>query len=292
MTRIPNLLSSAALSSLLVFGAACGGGDATGSATAQPISLTELDGLLDLGATRIEVTLVPGTLDAEELHAEAEDDDEKIESAVSSIDAVAGTLTLELGGLVISYDAGTRFRTPSDSDVERASWESAVSAGTFVEIRRDVPAVPQAPLDASFLALDLRIADETDEPSIEMLIGADSLEVVTTSSGVLHVLGLQITINAATELYDNNGSSSPDSDDEFESTVASVDVAAGTLTLTSGAIVDTTTVAFDAEGDLFSLQEVADAVAAGTAPVRAEGEGTANAAGMVVATELKVEVDD
>lgn len=286
--RIPQ---TALLLSLLTLATACGGEGSSRYASAQPISLAELDGSLAAGPMLVEIELLPGTLDAREIHSEIGEDDEKIESTVASIDAAAGTLTLDLGGLVIAYDDSTRFRTESDSDVPRGSWEAAVSAGTFVEIRRDRVAVAQSALDASFSAADLRIADEVDEPTLELVIDQDNLEVTGESTAILHLLGLDIAISSSTELFEGEGSGSDPASDQFEDTVTSVDVPAGTLTLASGTVVDTTGVTFDPEGDLFALQAVADAVAA-SAPVRAEGRGSAGPNGVVTATSLKVEVDD
>lgn len=289
--RIPRT-PFAAISILLA--AACGSGDVDGrgSASSQPISVAEFEGSLAAGPTRVEVKLVSGTLDAFELHAETADDDEKIESRVASIDAANGTITLELGGLVIGYGDSTRFRTPSDSDVSRVDWEAAISPGTPVEVRRDLPLAPQPPEDASFTAVDLRIAGEVDEPSLEILIGSANLEVLGGMDAILHVLGLDIVIGASTELFEDSPSGpAAGGSSAFEAAVASANVPEGTLTLANGAIIDTTGLTFDPEGDLFTLQAVADAVAANLL-VRAEGTGTAGNDGAIAATSIKVEVDN
>jgi hypothetical protein len=66
---------------------------------------------------------------------------------------------------------------------------------------------------------------------------------------------------------------------EFEGGVASVDVAGSTFTLASGAVVTVTSeTMIDSEGDLHTLQEVSDALAA-QHPVRAEGHATVTAVG-------------
>ena len=66
---------------------------------------------------------------------------------------------------------------------------------------------------------------------------------------------------------------------EFQSGVASVDVAGGTFTLASGAVVTVTSdTRIDPEGDLHTLQAVSDALAA-QHPVRAEGHATVTSAG-------------
>ncbi|HTD68931.1 MAG TPA: hypothetical protein VK647_00650, partial [Gemmatimonadales bacterium] len=66
---------------------------------------------------------------------------------------------------------------------------------------------------------------------------------------------------------------------EFEGGVASVDVAGSTFTLASGAVVTVTSeTMIESEGDLHTLQEVSDALAA-QHPVRAEGHATVTAVG-------------
>jgi hypothetical protein len=81
--------------------------------------------------------------------------------------------------------------------------------------------------------------------------------------------------------------------DEFEGRVTAADPAARTFTLAGGRVLtlgDGST--FDPEGDLHSLQAMADAVASGAA-VRAEGHAvsTGAASALVVGT-VKVEIDD
>ncbi len=114
--------------------AACGT-DATGpgagnggSQFGSPMSISQFDSTLGTGSTRIEIKLLPGGLEAREVHVEADDAEEKIVSQVTAIDPVAGTVTLALGGMQVSYGSGTRFRTPSDSRVTRAEWEAAIAS--------------------------------------------------------------------------------------------------------------------------------------------------------------------
>ena len=57
---------------------------------------------------------------------------------MSAIDPAQGTITLDPGGLILSYGAGTRFRTENESNATRAAWEAAVqtqlSGGTHPDI--------------------------------------------------------------------------------------------------------------------------------------------------------------
>jgi hypothetical protein len=77
---------------------------------------------------------------------------------------------------------------------------------------------------------------------------------------------------------------------ELEGTVTTVDPAAGTLTLAGGKkiAVDGQT-QWNRRGDLFSLQAVADAVAAAK-PTRAEARGTRRADGVLLAQTIKAEI--
>jgi hypothetical protein len=77
---------------------------------------------------------------------------------------------------------------------------------------------------------------------------------------------------------------------ELEGAVTTVDPAAGTLTLAGGKkiAVDGQT-QWNRRGDLFSLQAVADAVAAAK-PTRAEARGTRRADGVLLAQTIKAEI--
>jgi len=76
---------------------------------------------------------------------------------------------------------------------------------------------------------------------------------------------------------------------EREGAVASVDTAAGTLTLAGGQkITVNAQTQWNRRGDLVSLQQVADAVAAGK-PTRAEARGTLQS-GVLLAQTIKAEV--
>ncbi len=262
-----------------------------------------IDSALGLGPSRIEIHLFPGELVAREAHVEADDLEEKIVSGVSAIDPAQGTITLDLGGLTLSYGAGTRFRTENESNTTRSAWEAAVqtqlSGGTHpvIEARRNPPAAPQAPDDASFTAADLRLSAGAEDPKIEIYMDGDNLESVSGSSAVLRVLGLSIQVNDRTSLADDDGGpgTGVGGSVEFEMGVASVDAAAGTLTLANGTVVRvTSSTAISTAGDLLTLEAPADAVSAGQ-PVRAEGRGTVESAGppsVIVAASLKIEVDD
>ncbi|HEY9506121.1 MAG TPA: hypothetical protein VIQ27_09125, partial [Gemmatimonadales bacterium] len=108
--------------------------------------------------SRIEIELFPGELVAREVHVENDDAEEKIVSTVTAIDPAQGTITLELGGLTVSYGAGTRFRTETESHESREAWEalvqSEIAAGRapLIEARRNPAGAPQSPDDPTFTA--------------------------------------------------------------------------------------------------------------------------------------------
>jgi hypothetical protein len=275
--------------------------DPEGSTSASAVTTVD-SALAGGGVSRIEIELFPGELVAREVHVEADDAEEKIVSGVTAIDPVQGALTLELGGLIVSYGAATRLRTGSESHESRAAWEalvqSEIAAGRrpLIEARRN-PAGTQAPDDPSFAAADLRLEDESDEPKIEIYVDDDNLVSSSASEVVLRVLGLSITVNDRTRRGsdDNGGAGQPSGASvEFEMGVAAVDAAAGTLTLSNETVVRVTAAtAISPEGDLLTL-EAAAAVAQGGS-VRAEGRGTVESPGspaVIVASSLKIEVDD
>ena len=78
---------------------------------------------------------------------------------------------------------------------------------------------------------------------------------------------------------------------DFDGDVASVNQGAGTIMLKGGQVVavNASTV-WDGSGDLFSLAAIDNAMAGG-ASVEVEGDGVAQADGLILATEIKVEDD-
>jgi hypothetical protein len=128
--------------------------------------------------------------------------------------------------------------------------------------------------------------------------GDNLLSADGTSELVLRVLGLSITVNGRTRLGpdDNGGAGQPSgSSVEFEMGVASVNAAAGTLTLSNGTVIRVTAeTVISPEGDLLTLDATAAAVAQGR-PVRAEGRGSVESAAaptVIAASTLKIEIDD
>ena len=296
-----------AVAALALTSTACSS-DSTGPSTpgdgrATASAVVTVDSALESGGvSRIEIELFPGELVAREVHVENDEAEEKIVSGVTAIDPGQGTLTLELGGLTVSYGSGARFRTETESHETRAVWEalvqSEIAAGRrpLIEARRNASGA-QSPDDPSFTAADLRLESDAEEPKLELYVDGDNLASTDDSELVLRVLGLSITVNGRTRLSpdDNGGGTGQPSSVEFEMGVAAVDVSAGTLTLSNGTMVRVTdATAISAEGDLFTLGAAADAVAE-SRPVRAEGRGTVETAGppsVIAASTLRIEVDN
>jgi hypothetical protein len=217
MHRFTRFLSPLTAIGTAVAATACGSGvtlpSNPGEGRTSDSAVLTVDSALGAGGvSRIEIELFPGELVAREVHVEADDAEEKIESPVTAIDPGQGTLTLELGGLMVSYTGNTRFRTGTESHETRQTWEALVqgeiAAGRrpLVEARRSFSGTPQSPEDPSFIAMDLRLENELDEPQIEISVDGDNQVSARASELVLRVLGLSITVNGRTRLGpDDNG---------------------------------------------------------------------------------------
>ncbi len=120
-----------------------------------------------------------------------------------------------------------------------------------------------------------------------LLVEADG-EGIVESTSPLVIVAIEAEFEIEDDVDDVPGAV------EFEDVVASVDAAGGTATLASGTTLRLSDDRIDREGDLLTLQAVADALSAGQ-PVRAEGDATVEEVGppaVLVALEVKFEVDD
>jgi hypothetical protein len=272
----------------------------------ERITLPELRERLLQGPVRLEIEVLPGGLVAREVEIEDPEDlfdDEKVESRIAAIDDAVGAVTLALGGLVVTYTDATRFRDEG-RDLTRAEFvarvRAALDAGMRppVEAKRRPAPEPQAPDDPAFVALELRLDDEADEPRIEINADGDNLVVndAPPPDAWVAVLGLRIEIRAGvTELEAKRAEVGGRV--EFEGRVAAVNPGAGTLTLADGTVIrivaGTEIEDADDEDELGSLDAVAQALAAGL-PVEAEGKGVLESATprTIVAIEIEFELED
>jgi len=206
----------------------------------------------------------------------------------------------------VGFGASARFRDADGDDLTMTAFaarvQDALDAGAApaVRVKRAPPAEPQAPDDPAFTATDLRLLDGLESAKLELNVDADNFALSDTPppDAWILVLGLEIEIRSTTEIQadDHDGDES-----EVEGIVASVDEAAGAVTLTSGAVIligDGTRFEND-EGDeddgehLTSLAAVAEALAAGLT-VKAEAEGAIESTDplTVMAREVEFEVED
>jgi hypothetical protein len=294
--------------------AACNGDSATGPGSgsgnptlfAQSITLSQFDDILTNGPARVEIKVIRGSLVAREVEVEeAEEmlDEEKIESRATAIDG-AGSVTLALGGLVVTFDGGTRFEAENGQNLSMQEFvsrvQSALNAGQnpAIEAKRDPAATPQDPGDATFRADELELDDEADEDKIKINVDSDNLSDVAAPppDAILRVLDLPIEIdvsNGRTELE----SEIDDSRDEvdFEGMVASV--SGSTFTLANGTVVtlvdDTEVDECDDSDELCTLSQVETALAMGLL-VEADGEGvvTGTAPLTITASKIEFEIED
>lgn len=275
----------------------------------RQVSLPDFQNQLITGPTRIEVRVIPGTLVARRVQIQVSDElarPEEVRSRVTAISATGdqGTVTLELGGLQIAFDAATRFRGDDDGSggehavmmaddggggttladfVARVQADLAAGRHPAVKARRAAPAVPQAPDDATFLAGELRLDEENDHARLSLNVTGANLTTNPTPppDATLTLLGLSIelrTSDGTTTIHAEN--EDLEGQQEFEGLVQSVDVTGNTVTLGDGTIVRLSagTMIEAREGDdaedqhLGSLADVQAALTAGRT-VKAEGEG-------------------
>jgi hypothetical protein len=309
---MPNSLRALPAALALTFALAACDSTASGPGSTLPaqfsrqISLPDFHSQLVTGPTRIEVSVIPGTLVARRVEIQAPDAlarPEEIRSRITAISATGdhGTVTLELGGLQIAFDASTRFRSDDGDGGEHAVMMSDDAGGTTltdfvarvqaelaagrhpaVKARRAAPATPQAPGDASFLAAALRLDEENTHSRISLNVTDANLVTNPTSppDATLRVLGVSIELRV-TEGTTSLQAEHPDLEGqrEFEGIVQSVDATAKRVTLMGGTVIrlsgGTTVEAKEGEGEddhLASLADVQAALAAGRA-VKAQGEG-------------------
>jgi hypothetical protein len=297
---------SYAVAAALCILAACDdstGPDNLGVQFGEPISLAQLESEIE-GTARIEIEFTDANgLVAREIEVEPDDAEEKITSRVIAMNAAAGTLTLELGNLVVTYNSATRFRAPTNSNVGRASWESTIAAELnagetpAVEVRRNQPSAPQAPTVATFTADDLRIADDFDDAKIEVYVDADNYteDPSPPPLAILRVFNLPVQIVSATRIQRILNGAPQSGSVQFEGQITAVNASASTLTLADGTVIQlAASTTFDPEGDLLTLNATATAVTSGDF-VRVEGNGTVASVGpprTIDATRVKIEVDD
>jgi hypothetical protein len=193
---------------------------------------------------------------------------DEIHGIVAAIDLGARTVTLADGRVLrIESDA----RIESDGDFRTlAEVAAALAAGLEVRVEADLAAATGGVREVTSAKFE---SDEADGP------GDDDDEDDNSGPG-----------NGDD---DNSGPGNDDDgfgDDEVEGIVASVDLAARTVTTTSGRVIHVATDALiEADGDILTLAAVALRLSTG-ATIRVEADG-ATEGSIFVATQAKFEVD-
>lgn len=217
-------------------------------------------------------------------------------------------LLLEEAGPPARYIAlEVKFKTPDDGSDDSDDSDDDEADDAEVEFEDGVASVDVAAGSFTLadgrtvrLAADARIeGDLTSLQAVEEALAAGTA-VVAEGEGTLETVeGSEVLVAQEVKFEaedQDEGEDEDDADDdgvEFEDAVASVDVAGGSFTLADGRVVFLTGDT-KVEGDLLTLQAVADALLAGRAVV-AEGEAvlqTEGEASVLVATEVKFEVEE
>jgi hypothetical protein len=282
----------------------------------RTVSLPDAQRLLQIGPTRVEVRVIPGTLVARRVELEESSEMTRPEQVRSRVTAVTSgtdtaTFTLELGGIHIAANGSTMIRH-GDRDGDMA--QSAVTLADFVALvqadiaaghnptltaSRPAPSAPQALDDGKFLAADVRLDEANSHSVIKLNIAAANLVTNATPppDGFLKLLGVSLELRLAdgtTKLKQEN----PELEGvrEFEGTVQSVDQAANTVTLKDGTVIRIVAgTEFDArEGNeddhLTSLAAVQDALTAGKT-VKTEGRGLVDSTSPVTFDAIRIEFE-
>ncbi len=190
-----------------------------------------------------------------EIESDLDDRDEgEVEGIVQSVNVGAGTVTLVDGSIIRIITGETRFEADDDDDDEHLGSLAAV----------------QQALDAG-----LTVEAEAEGP--------------VEATAPLTIVAREV------EFEVDDDADEPGEDGEFEAPVQSVSVGTRQVELADGRVIQLTDdTIIEADGDLLTLQAVADALAA-TQPVRAEGHAVLDAVGppaLLTAITIKFEVDD
>jgi hypothetical protein len=303
-----------------------GPGSAVTSQFSREVTLPDIQNQLVTGPTRVEVSVIPGTLTARRVELEEPDQLTKPERVRGRVTAITSgtdtaTLTLDLGGLQIALNGSTRLH-PDDADdrqqaampatsddggngmtladfVARIQAELAAGRNPAVRAARPAPAQPQAPDDGKFLAATLQLDEGNNHPRIELNIAAANLTTNATPppDAILKVLGVSLELrvsDGATKLRVENQEA--EGAEEFHGVVKSVDQTAKTVTLMDGTIIRIVAgTEFEArEGDeddhLTSLADVQAALTAGKT-VEAEGRGVVDTTSPLTIDAIRIEFE-
>ncbi len=251
---------------------------------------------------------------------------DEFEAAVASVDLAAGTFTLATGAVLKVTDGttidplGDLFSLQSVEDalnagaIVRAEGDQVLEDGmlraTNVKFEVDDEALPELDDEFNGTVEAVDVGAGTFTLTNGLVLKMTDATIIDPLGDLLSLLAVEGALNAGTNVraegdqvlengmlhatnvkFEVDNEAQPELDDEFNDTVASVDPAAGSFTLTNGLVLKVTNdTTIDPLGDLLSLQAVEDALNAG-AVVRAEGDQVLEN-GMLRATNVKFEVDE
>jgi hypothetical protein len=194
----------------------------------------------------------------------------------NALDEVHGIVAVvDLGARTVTLSDGRVFRVESDARIETdgdfrtlAEVAAALAAGLEVRVEADLAPGTGGVREVTSVKFE---SDQADGP------GGDDNSGPGNGGGDNSGPG-------------NGGGDDDFSDDEVEGIVASVDLAARTVTTTSGRVIRVATDALiEVDGDILTLAAVAQRLATG-ATIRVEADGSTEG-GVFVATQAKFEVD-
>jgi hypothetical protein len=281
--------------------------DAGGDLTTVDQVLAALDAGIPI---RIEVdgTLLDGVVNATHIRFETDgssssggnDTGSGGDDGIAQDDEVHGLVAaVDLGARTVTLADGRALRIGNDAQIEAegdfrtlADVAAALAAGLEVRVEADLAPATGGVLEATSAKFESDEAvgpgdDDGDDNSGPGSGGGDDNSGPGNDGDDNSSPGNGGDDNSGPG---NGGGDDDFGDDEVEGIVAAVNLAARTVTTTSGRVIGVATDALiEAEGDILTLAGVAERLAAG-ATIRVEANGVAEG-GVFVATQAKFEVD-
>ena len=251
-------------------------------------------------AARVEVELVRsgGTWMAREVEVQTAADLsslERIESRVTTIDATAGRVILELGGLGLNLPSEARFVLDADREVSRDEFVSALvdlmatGATPGIEFVRSAVLPAQAPGEVTFAAELVRLNADGEDQVLDLNMDSRHFRTPAGGGGQLTFLGLELAIDpASSSVVQRSGGQAGAQD--IDGMAAAADEGAGSVTLEDGTVLRILpgTRIKDGGDRLGSVAAVAAALGEGT-PVEVDADAVLESEGVFVA--IKVSFD-
>ena len=230
-----------------------------------------------------------GRDDGDDVGDDDGDDLDEVHGIVAGVDLGARIVTLA-DGRVLRVDSDARIETDGDFRT-LAEVAAALAAGLEVRVEADLAPATGAIRDVTSVKFE---SDEDDGPGDDDGDGNSGSGNGGGDDNSGPGNGGDDNSGPGNDGGDNsgpgNGGGDDFGDDEVEGIVAFVDLAARTVTTTSGRVIRVATDALiEADGDILTLAQVAQRLATG-ATIRVEADGVTEGS-VFVATQAKFEVD-